>query len=217
MSGFWALTGRDVRLSLRAGGGAGVVLGFFAAVASLVPLGVGPDLALLSRIAGGVLGVAAVLAALLALDRLFQADFDDGSLDLIALSPVPLEAVALAKMIAHWLTTGLPLTLMAAPLGLAYGLARPQIATLMMALLLGTPAISAIGGIGAALTLPARRGGLVLPFVVLPLLAPVVIFTAAAVNGAAMAALAFLAAFALLAAALSPFAAAAALRLHLGQ
>jgi len=221
MTAFAALIARDLRLAVRAGGGAALALAFFAAVASLVPLGVGPDLKLLARIAAGVLWVAAVLAALLSLDRLFQADYEDGSLEAIALSPLPLEAVALAKIIAHWLATGLPLTLFGAILAAAYAVPANGVTALVAALLIGTPAVSAIGGIGAALTLSIRRGGLILPFIVLPLLAPVVIFGSgavlAALDGLANGALLFLAAFSVLAVTLSPFAAAAAVRLNLGS
>jgi heme exporter protein B len=221
MTALRTLIGRDLALAIRAGGGAGLALAFFAAVATLVPLGIGPDLRLLARIAGGVLWVGAVLAALLSLDRLFQADFEDGSLDLMALAPLSLEGVALAKMIAHWLATGLPLTAIAAVLAFAYGLAPAAIGALVAALLIGTPAVSAIGAIGAALTLSIRRGGLILPFIVLPLLAPVVIFGAGAVqaaaDGLASGALLFLTAFSLLAVVLSPFAAAAGVRLNLGS
>lgn len=219
MSATQALLARDVRLAVRAGGGAALALGFFAAVATLVPLGVGPDLALLTKIAAGVLWVAAVLAALLALDRLFQADFEDGSLDLIALSPLSLERVSLIKMTAHWLTTGLPLTVLSPVLALLFGVPEGPMGVLALSLLIGTPAVSAIGAIGAALTLAVRRGGLILPLIVLPLLAPAVIFGAgavlAALTGLASGAIWFLAAFSLAAVLLSPFAAAAAVRLNL--
>jgi heme exporter protein B len=219
MSGFLALLQRDSRLAFRSGGGATLALAFFAAVVTLVPLGIGPDLKLLARIAGGVLWVAAVLAALLALDRLFQADFEDGSLDLIALSPLSLESVSLAKLIAHWLATGLPLTFLAALMAVLYGLPLQATAALMLSLGVGTPAISAIGAIGAALTLAIRRGGLILPLIVLPLVSPAVIFGSGAVldalNGQTSGALLLLCAFSLLSLALSPFAAAAAVRLNL--
>lgn len=219
MSAFFALLQRDLRLALRAGGGAALALAFFAAVVTLVPLGIGPDLKLLARIAGGVLWVSAVLAALLALDRLFQADFEDGSLDLIALSPLSLEAVALAKLLAHWLTTGLPLTLLAALMAVLYGLPASATFALMLSLGIGTPAVSAIGAIGAALTLAIRRGGLILPLIVLPLVSPAVIFGSGAVldalNGQSSGALLLLGAFSLLSLALSPFAAAASVRLNL--
>jgi heme exporter protein B len=221
MTAFRSLILRDLLLAVRAGGGAALALAFFAAVATLVPLGVGPDLKLLARIAAGVLWVAAVLAALLSLDRLFQADYEDGGLDLMALSPLSMEAVALAKIVAHWLTTGLPLTAIAALLAVAYGLPEPATIALVAALLIGTPAVSAIGGIGAALTLSIRRGGLILPFIVLPLVAPVVIFGSGAVeavlDGLQNGGLLFLAAFSLLAVALAPFAAAAGVRLNLGS
>ena len=214
-----ALLWRDIRLAARAGGSAMLALAFFAAVATLVPLGIGADLNLLARIAPGVLWVAAVLAALLALDRLFQADFEDGSLDLLALSPLSLETVALAKIAAHWLTTGLPLTLLSPLLAVLFGL--KAIPALFVSLLVGTPAVSAIGAIGAGLTLSIRRGGLILPLIVLPLLAPAVIFGAGAVlavlDGLSNGALPLLGAFSLAACVLSPFATAAAVRLNLGS
>ncbi len=220
MSAFIALLLRDIRLAARAGGGAALAPAFFAAVATLVPLGVGADLALLARIAGGVLWVAAVLAALLSLDRLFQADFEDGSLDIIALGPLSLEAVSLTKIAAHFLTTGLPLTLLSPLLALLFGLPVVGTVPLVASLLIGTPCVSAIGAIGAGLTLSIRRGGLILPLIVLPLLAPAVIFGAgavlAALDGLSSAALPLLAAFSLAAVLLSPFATAAALRLNLG-
>ena len=219
MNAFTALLLRDMRLATRAGGSAALALAFFAAVATLVPLGVGADLVLLARVAAGVLWVAAVLAALLSLDRLFQADFEDGSLDLIALSPLPLEAVAAAKIAAHWLTTGLPLTLLSPLLGLMFGLPPGAIAVLALSLLIGTPSVSALGAIGAALTLSIRRGGLILPLLVLPLLAPAVIFGAGAVQAVldhlSSGALLLLAAFSVAATLLSPFAAAASVRLNL--
>jgi heme exporter protein B len=219
MSAFLALLFRDIRLATRAGGSAALALAFFASVAALVPLGVGADLHLLARIAGGVLWVAAVLAALLSLDRMFQADYEDGSLDLIALSPLSLEATSFAKIAAHWLTTGLPLTLMSPVLALLFNLPGHGYGALVASLALGTPAVSAIGAIGAALTLSIRRGGLILPLIVLPLLAPAVIFGAGAVMGAldgiANGALWWLAAFSTVAVLLSPFAAAASVRLNL--
>ncbi len=219
MTSFWILAMRDVRLATRAGGGAMLAITFFAAVAALVPFGVGADLKLLGRVAGGVLWVAAVLAALLSLDRLFQSDFEDGNLDLIALGPLPLEAVALAKMLAHWLATGLPLTLLSPLLALLFNLPERGYGALVGSLMLGTPAISAIGAIGAGLTLSVRRGGLILPLLVMPLIAPCVIFGAgailAALDGLANGAFPLLAAFSLGAVLLSPFATAAAVRLNL--
>jgi heme exporter protein B len=221
MSAFTALLTRDLRLAARSGGGAALALGFFALVATLVPLGIGADLKILARVAGGVLWVGAVLAALLSLDRLFQGDFEDGSLDVIALSPLPLESVSLAKILAHWLSTGLPLTLISPLLALLFNLPPGATLTLFISLLLGTPAVSAVGAIGASLTLSLKRGGLLLPLIVLPLLAPAVIFGAGAVaarmdGNPSSGALGLLAAFALAACLLSPFAAAASVRLNLG-
>jgi heme exporter protein B len=219
MNAFTAILFRDMRLATRAGGSAALALAFFAGVATLVPLGVGSDLHLLSRIAGGVLWIAAVLAALLSLDRLFQSDFEDGNLDLIALSPLSLESLSFAKIAAHWTVTGLPLTLLSPLLGVLFGLPSQGYVPLIVSLAIGTPAVSAIGAIGAALTLSIRRGGLILPFIVLPLLAPAVIFGSgavlAALDGMANGAFWLLGAFSLVAVILAPFAAAAAVRLNL--
>jgi len=219
MTEFLALLIRDIRLAVRAGGGAALALAFFASVVTLVPLGVGADLHLLARIAGGVLWVAAVLAALLSLDRLFQADYEDGSLELIVLSPLPLELAALAKITAHWLATGLPLALLSAPLAVMFNLPAKGIWPLVLSLLVGTPAVSAIGAVGAALTLSIRRGGLILPLIVLPLLAPAVIFGSgmvlAALDGLPNGAFLFLTAFSFVCVPLAPFAAAASVRLNL--
>jgi heme exporter protein B len=211
-----ALLVRDVRLAFRAGGSAMLALTFFASVITLVPLGLGPDLKMLARIAGGIFWIAGVLAALLALDRLFQADYDDGTLDLLALGPSSLESIAVAKILAHWLTTGLPLTLLSPLLAVLFGLPEQSAMPLLASLAIGTPAVSAIGAIGAALTVSIRRGGLILPLIVLPLLAPVVIFGAGAIGEApGTGALLFLSAFSLGAVLLSPFAVAAAVRLNL--
>jgi heme exporter protein B len=221
MSAFTALLARDLRLSARSGGGAALALGFFALVATLVPLGIGADLKVLARVAGGVLWVAAVLAALLSLDRLFQGDFEDGSLDVIALSPLSLESVSLAKMLAHFLSTGLPLTLISPLLALLFNLPGPATLTLFVSLLIGTPAVSAVGAIGASLTLSLKRGGLILPLIILPLLAPAVIFgsgaVSAALDGMASDGLWLLLAFSAAACLLSPFAAAASVRLNLSS
>ena len=221
MSAFTALLVRDLRLAARSGGSAALALGFFALVATLVPLGIGADLKLLARVAGGVLWVAALLAALLSLDRLFQGDFEDGSLDVIALSPLPLESVSQAKILAHWLSTGLPLTVLSPLLALLFNLPGPATLVLVISLLIGTPAVSAVGAIGASLTLSLRRGGLILPLIVLPLLTPVVIFgagsVAAVMDGMGPSGgLGLLAAFSAAACLLSPFAAAGAVRSNLG-
>ena len=216
---FRSLLMRDLKLAARSGGGAALALAFFALMATLVPLGIGADLRLLARVAAGVLWVGAVLAALLSLDRLYQGDFDDGSLDLIALSPLSLEQVALAKFLAHWLSTGLPLTLLSPLLALFFGLPGAGTGMLVLSLLIGTPAVSAVGAIGASLTLSLKRGGLILPLLILPLLTPVVIFGAgavsAALDGLANGALGLLAAFSVAAVLLSPFVTAACVRLNL--
>ena len=212
---------RDVRLATRAGGSALLALAFFGAVVTLVPFGVGSDRALLMRVASGILWVAAVLASLLALDRIFQADYEDGSLDLLALSPISLEGIAAAKIAAHWLTTGLPLTVISPALALLFNLPSRAYPALFGSLLLGTPAVSAIGGIVAALTLGVRRGGLLLPLLVLPLLTPILIFGSgvvlASLDRLANGAVWLLAAVSLSAVLLSPFVAGAALRLNLSE
>lgn len=222
MSPFLTLLMRDLKLATRSGGGAALALSFFALVATLVPLGVGADLKLLARVAGGVLWVGAVLSALLSLDRLFQGDFEDGSLEVIALAPLALEMTALAKILAHWLSTGLPLTLLSPLLALMFNLDPAPTLALFLSLLIGTPAVSAVGAIGASLTLSLKRGGLILPLIILPLLSPAVIFGSGAVmavmDGMGSAgALGLLAAFAFGSVLLSPFAAAASVRLNLGS
>jgi heme exporter protein B len=221
VSPFATLLLRDVKLAARSGGSAALALSFFALVATLMPLGIGADLRLLARVAAGVLWVGAVLAALLSLDRLFQGDYEDGSLDLIALAPLPLELTALAKIAAHWFSTGLPLTLLSPLLALMFNLPPTPTLVLFFSLLIGTPAVSAIGAIGASLTLSLKRGGLILPLLILPLLAPAVIFGAGAVSATmdglgGQGALELLAAFSAAAVLLSPFAAAASVRLNLG-
>lgn len=222
MSPFFVLLIRDIKLATRSGGGAALALSFFALVATLVPLGVGADLKLLARVAGGVLWVGAVLSALLSLDRLFQGDFEDGSLEVIVLSPLALEMTALAKILAHWLSTGLPLTLLSPLLALMFNLDPVPTLALFLSLLIGTPAVSAVGAIGASLTLSLKRGGLILPLIILPLLSPAVIFGSGAVTAVmdgpgGAGALGLLAAFAFGAVLLSPFAAAASVRLNLGS
>lgn len=177
-----ALLLRDLRLAVRAGGGFGLGLAFFLIVVVLVPFGVGPDQDLLSRVAPGILWVAALLAALLSLDRIFALDFEDGSLTLLATSPLPLEGVAWMKALAHWITTGLPLTLAAPALGFLLSLAPEAYRYLFISMLIGTPALSVIGTFGAALTVGLRRGGLLLSLLVLPLYIPTLIFGAEAVR-----------------------------------
>lgn len=215
-----ALLRRDLRLAMRAGGGFGLGLAFFLMMAVLVPLGVGPEGALLSRIAPGILWVGALLACLLSLDRMFALDFEDGSLDLMAVSPLPLEGVAAMKALAHWLVTGLPLVLISPVLGLLLSLQPAGYVWLVGSLALGSPALSLIGCFGAALTVGLKRGGLILSLIVLPMYVPTLVFGAEAVRRGAAGAdglvpLLLVAALSLGSAALLPFAAAAALRANL--
>ncbi len=220
MSTFWAIVGRDLRLGLGAQGAALTTLLFFVLAVSLFPLGVGPEPQLLARIAPGVIWVAALLAAQLSLDRLFQADHEDGTLDLLAQTPLPLSLMVAAKTLAHWLGTGLPLALMAPLLAILLQMDMAALPTLLLALLLGTPSLSLIGAIGAALTLGARRGAILVPLLTLPLLVPVLIFGVGAVEAAAFGLspkphLLLLGAFLAGAAVLSPLAGAAAVKLAL--
>ncbi|QFT80528.1 Heme exporter protein B [Roseovarius sp. THAF27] len=173
-----ALLLRDIRLAVRAGGGFGLGLAFFLIVVVLVPFGVGPQSELLARIAAGILWIGALLACLVSLDRIFALDWEDGSLDLLATAPLPMEAVAAIKGLAHWITTGLPLVLAAPVLGVLLSLPVQGYGPLVLSLLLGTPALSMIGAFGAALTVGLRRGGLLLSLLVLPLYVPTLIFGA---------------------------------------
>ena len=219
MKGMASLLARDLRLALRLGGGGGVGLAFFVLAVVLIPLGVGRETTTLMRIAGGVIWVAALLAALLSLDRIFQADYEDGSLDQLMLSPLALEQVVLVKAAAHWLTTGLPMTLVAPLLGIMLQLPDRALPALILAMAAGTPALSFIGAIGAAITVGVRRGGLLLSILVLPLYIPTLIFGARVVEQALLGLdflpmLGIVAALSLFTAALAPFAAAAALRIN---
>jgi heme exporter protein B len=211
---------RDIVLAVRAGGGFGLGLAFFLIVTILVPFGVGPDADLLSRIAPGILWVGALLSCLLSLDRIFQLDFEDGTLDLLATAPIPMEGVVAVKALAHWLTTGLPLVLAAPVFGVLLNLPGPGYVWLVASLALGTPALSMIGAFGAALTVGLKRGGLLLSLLVLPLYVPTLIYgTEVARRGAEGldlgAPIALLAGITLAALALLPFAAAAAIRVNL--
>jgi heme exporter protein B len=216
-----ALTGlfiRDVRLALRAGGGASVAVLFFLIVVTLTPFAVGPDLALLKRIGPAMLWIGALLASLLALDRLLAADRDDGSLDLLVMSPTPLELAVAAKALAHWLTTGLPLVVATPLFALFLNVDGFQALAVAATLLVGTPALTFLGLIGAALTVTLRRGGLLLSVLVLPLAIPVLIFGVAASNAAVTGPLGFgtpfliLCALSLISFVIGPIAAAMALR-----
>lgn len=217
MSAFTSLLARDLRLTLRHGTDSLTVVGFFAITAVLFPFGVGPEAEVLARIAAGVVWVAALLAALLSLERVFASDFEDGTLDQLVLSGAPLSVVVLAKVAAHWLTTGLPLIIFAPVLALTLHLPAQGYGTLIAALLLGTPAVSLVGAIGAALVLGARRGGVLLSLLVLPLYVPVLIFGTAAVEAAltgmpSAPMLSVLGGLAAIALSLGPWATAAALR-----
>ena len=215
-----ALLIRDLRLAMRAGGGFGLALAFFLLIAVLVPFGVGPEGRVLALIAPGILWIGALLACLLSLDRIFALDFEDGSLDLLATAPIPMEGVVSLKALAHWLTTGLPLTLLAPLLGVLLNLPGPAYGWLVISLALGTPALSVIGTFGAALTIGLKRGGLLMSLLVMPLYVPTLIFGAEVVRRGAegqavLTPLTLLAGITAGAAALLPFASAAAVRINL--
>jgi len=217
---FWSLARRDLTLAIRQGGGVGLAIGFFLVVISLLPLGLGPDPKLLSKIAPGVLWVALLLAMLLSVDRIFQPDYEDGSLELMMLGPMSVEMIVVAKTLAHWVTTGLPLVIAAPVLGLLLNLEPEGFGALMLTVLVGTPALSFIGAIGAAVTLGIRRGGLLLSILILPLYIPILIFGVLATNAALSAQAKFgppvmmLCALTLAALVLAPIAASAAIRVH---
>jgi heme exporter protein B len=221
MSALSAILIRDMRIAIRVGGGALMGVLFFLVVVTLVPFAVGPDLALLKRIGPAILWLAALLASLLTLDRLFAADHEDGSLDLILTGRAPLELVVAVKGLAHWLTTGLPLVIAAPLIGLFLNLDAPAELALVVTLFAGTPALTFIGLIGAAISVALRRGGLLLAVIVLPLTVPVLIFGVAAANAAVTGPIPFgtpftvLCALTLMSVVVGPFAAAAALRQEL--
>ena len=217
MAVYLALFRRDILLAWRQGGEIGLALGFFVLAVVLFPLGVGPEPEMLRRMAAGIVWVAALLAAVLSLDRLFAADHADGGLDLLALAALPLEGAVIVKCAAHWVTTGLPLVVLSPVLALLLGMDATAIPALAVGLLLGTPALSLLGSIAAALTLGARRPGVLSSLLVLPLYLPMLIFGAGAVEaasspGGARAYLLLLAALSLAALPLAPLATAAALR-----
>lgn len=220
MTPLYALVKRDLKLAVREGGAIGTALGFFFVVVAMMPLGLGPDLNLLSRIAAGVLWIALLLAALLSLGRMFETDYEDGTLDVLATGPLPLELAAAAKAFAHWLTTAIPLALLAPVLGILLNLKLAAFPVLVVTMLAGTPAVSFLGAIGAALTLKARRGGLLLALIVLPLYIPTLIFGISVLSaqsgpGGYGASLSILLALSLASIVAGPFAAAAALRIQL--
>ncbi len=217
MSAFGLIVRRELRLALKQGADATLAVMFFVLAVVLFTLGVGPEPNTLALVSPGVLWVTALLAAVLSLERLFLADYEDGSLDLLALAPLPLEAVVLAKCLAHWLVTGLPFMLAAPLLGLLLNMPAGGYAVLIAAMAMGTPSLSLVGAIGAALSLGARRGGVLIPLLVLPPYIPVLIFAVSAVDAAvqglsASPALLILAALLVVALPACPWAAAAALR-----
>jgi heme exporter protein B len=219
MRALFAILRRDLSLALRAGGGAGIGLVFFLSVVIVLPFAIGPDLALLSRIGAAILWASALLASLLGLDRIFSADHEDGSLDLLLLSPLPLEAVAAAKGVAHWLASGLPLVIATPLFGLMLGVEADALLTIALMLLIGTPAITFMGLIGAAIAVALPRAGMLVAVLILPFTIPVLIFgtaaTTAAISGEAPFGTAFklLCALTLFSFVIGPVAAAAALRL----
>ena len=211
---------RDIKVSWSGGSTSSMVVGFFIIVVTLFPLGVGPELNMLSRISVGVIWVAALLACLLSLDRIFQADFEDGTLDQYALSPLSMEWIVMAKALAHWVTTSLPLILITPLLGILMNMQETAYMPLIYAMLIGTPALSLIGTIGASLTVSLRRGGVLLSLLILPLYVPVLIFGVMAVDAVTIgsggnATLMILGASTLFSLAITPWAAAAAIRLAL--
>jgi len=221
MNHFVAFLKLYIRLAIRQGGGAGLAISFFLIVVAIFPLGLGPDLNLLTRVAPGMLWTALLLSALLTLDRVLQSDYEDGSLDILATGALSLEMTTAAKALAHWLTTGIPLALCAPLLGILLNLDSAAILPLVVTMLAGTPAISFVGLIGAALTLALRRGGLLTAILILPLYVPTLIFGVSAIQSALSGPVPFstpflsLCAMSLVSLVLAPLAAAAAIRASL--
>ena len=213
-----ALLRRDLILAARQGGGAGTALGFFLTVLVLLPIGIGPDQVTLQRLAPGILWITLLLSVLLSADRIFQQDFEDGSLEVMAMAPPSLELVALTKAIAHWLSTSLPLSIAAPFLGILLNLRTEILWPLALSMILGSLALSLLASIGASLTLNLRRGGLLISILVLPLYVPVLVFGISAATGnpdMILPSLLILTAMALASFVLAPIAAAAALRAYL--
>lgn len=215
---WWILVQRDLLMAWRRSSDIFSVVMFFVLAVVLFPLGVGPELDTLRKIAPGIIWVAALLAAMLSLDQLFQSDADDGSLDLLLLAPIPLETIVIAKCCTHWMVTGLPLILVAPILGILLNLPLAGFAVMIITLAISTPTISLLGSVGAALTIGARRGGVLVALLILPLLTPILIMSANAVDLALVGLnytplIALLGAFFLICLVVCPFVAAAALRL----
>jgi len=221
MTGFWALLQREIGHGIRDGGALGTVLGFYAIAVAMMPIAVGPDLNLLGRIAPGVLWISLLLAALLSLGRLFERDLEDGTLDLYAMSTMPLEMVAAAKGLAHWLTTCLPLVLITPVLGLFLNVNFEAVPMILVTMLVGTVAVSFLGAIAAALTVRSKRGGLLIALLVLPIYVPTLIYGITTVSTLMLAPngyespLLLLAAISLVAVVIGPIASAAVLRFQI--
>lgn len=215
------LVGHELRLAVRDGGAIGTVLGFYAIAVAMVPIAVGPDLNLLSRIAPGILWISLLLSALLSLGRMFERDLDDGSLDLFALGAMPLELVVIAKSVAHWLSTSLPLTIMTPLLGLFLNVDFASVPMIMATMAVGTIAVSFLGAVASALTLRSRRGGVLVALLVLPFYVPTLIYGITTVSmlmltpGGFLSPLLMLSAISLVALVIGPLAAAAVLRYQL--
>ncbi len=182
MNGVLAIMSRELRLAVRQSSDSMMVIAFFVIAVVLFPFGVGPEPQMLARIGPGVIWVAALLAAMLSMERMFQADYEDGSLELLALTPVPLELTVLAKVLSHWLTTGLPLIIVSPLLAIMMNIPPEGWGILILSLALGTPTLSLIGAVGAGLILGARRGGVLLSLLVLPLFIPILIFGVGSVD-----------------------------------
>ncbi len=222
MKSFRTLVQRDLLLAVREGGATGTALGFYLVVIALMPLGLGPDMQLLSRIAPGVLWIGLLLAALLSLGRMFDVDQEEGVLEVLTTGALPLELVVAAKALAHWISSCLPLAILTPILGLLLNLELAAYPVLVVTVLIGSPAISFLGSVGAALTLRSRRGGLLIALLVLPLYIPTLIFGISAISavvtppGSLEASLLLLSAVTIASLVIGPIAAAAALRAQLG-
>ncbi len=221
MTSFWTLVRRDLILALRQGGGVGMALGFFLTVLVLLPLGIGPDLKFLQRMAPGALWITLLLSVLLSTDRIFQPDYEDGSLELMTMGPMPLELVAGAKALAHWLGTGLPLAILAPGIGVLLNLDSMLFLPLLAAMSVGSLALSLLASLGAAITVGLRRGGMIVSLLILPLYVPVLIFGVSATSQTASAhgvftpSMLILVAICLASLVVAPTASAAAIRSHL--
>ncbi len=218
---FWSMMRRDLVLTLRQGGGAGMAIGFFLTVLVLLPLGIGPDLKFLQRLAPGALWITLLLSVLLSTDRIYLPDYEDGSLELMATGPMPLELVAVAKALAHWLSTGLPLAILAPGLGVLLNLDSNLFIPLLAAMAIGSLALSFLASLGAAITVGIRRGGMIVSLLILPLYVPVLIFGVASTAGASSIpglfgpSMMILAAISLASLVIAPVASGAALRAHM--